>query len=51
MTGQGGGKLAAHTDILIAAPSKMTPLIQQVHIALYHYFCQEIEKRIVDLRG
>ncbi len=51
MTGQGGGKLAAHTDILIAAPSKMTPFIQQVHIALYHYFCQEIEKRIVDLRG
>ena len=50
MTGAGGGKLASHADILIAAPSKMTPLIQQVHIALYHYFCQEIEKRVVDLR-
>lgn len=50
MTGEGGGKLAAHADILIAAPSKMTPLIQQVHIALYHYFCQEVEKRVVELR-
>lgn len=50
MTGVGGGKLANYADILICAPSKMTPLIQQVHIALYHYFCQEIEKRIVELR-
>jgi len=46
MTGQGGGKLAEHADILIAVPSTMTPLIQQVHIAIYHYFCQEIEKRV-----
>lgn len=43
LTGQGGGKLAAHADILLAAPSRHTPLIQQVHICLYHYICEKIE--------
>lgn len=43
LTGEGGGKLAAHSDILLAAPSRHTPLIQQVHICLYHYICEKIE--------
>jgi D-sedoheptulose 7-phosphate isomerase len=46
LTGQGGGKLAAHCDILLDAPSKTTPLIQQVHICLYHYLCEQIEARM-----
>lgn len=45
MTGQGGGKMAACSDILIEAPSKHTPDIQQVHICLYHYICEQIEAR------
>ncbi|HUY68028.1 MAG TPA: SIS domain-containing protein [Alphaproteobacteria bacterium] len=46
LTGQGGGKLAAHCDLLLDAPSKSTPLIQQVHICLYHYLCEQIEARM-----
>lgn len=46
-TGQGGGRLSTLADILIAVPSKSTPLIQQAHICLYHYLCAEIETRFV----
>ena len=46
LTGEGGGKLAALSDILLAAPSRHTPLIQQVHICLYHYLCEQVEARL-----
>ena len=46
MTGLGGGKMAAVSDVLIDVPSKRTPDIQQVHICLYHYMCEIIEKRL-----
>jgi D-sedoheptulose 7-phosphate isomerase len=46
LTGEGGGHLAALADHLLAAPSRHTPLIQQVHLCLYHYFCREIERRM-----
>jgi D-sedoheptulose 7-phosphate isomerase len=46
LTGAGGGKLAALADVLLAAPSKHTPLIQQVHICLYHYLCEAIEAQL-----
>jgi len=46
LTGEGGGKLGALADILLAVPSRSTPLIQQAHLCLYHYFCAEIERRI-----
>ena len=42
-TGKGGGKLAPLTDILLDAASTSTPLIQQVHICLYHYLCEHVE--------
>ena len=43
LTGQGGGKLAALSDVLLDVPSDRTPLIQQVHICLYHYICERVE--------
>jgi D-sedoheptulose 7-phosphate isomerase len=46
MTGEGGGAMAALSDHLLAAPSRSTPLIQQVHICLYHYLCAGIERRL-----
>jgi D-sedoheptulose 7-phosphate isomerase len=46
LTGEGGGKLAACSDFLFAVPSKSTPLVQQVHACLYHYLCEEIERRL-----
>lgn len=47
MTGEGGGKLAELSDILLAAPVKITPIIQQVHECWYHYFCMMVEEALV----
>lgn len=46
LTGEGGGKMADESDILIDVPSRSTPLIQQVHICLYHYICEQVEARL-----
>lgn len=46
VTGKGGGLMAEVSDILIDVPSSSTPLIQQVHICLYHYICEHIETRL-----
>jgi D-sedoheptulose 7-phosphate isomerase len=48
LTGEGGGKLAALADCLLAVPSRHTPLIQQVHVCIYHYLCQSIERRMIE---
>jgi len=45
LTGEGGGRLAAHTDILLDVPSRSTPRIQELHIVVYHWLCEEIERR------
>jgi D-sedoheptulose 7-phosphate isomerase len=46
LTGEGGGRLRALAHHLLAVPSRSTPLIQQVHICLYHYLCARIETRL-----
>lgn len=43
LTGEGGGKLRGLSDVLLAVPSTSTPLIQQVHVCLYHFLCERIE--------
>jgi D-sedoheptulose 7-phosphate isomerase len=48
LTGEGGGRLAPLSDFLLAAPSRSTPLVQQVHLCLYHYLCQQIELRMME---
>ena len=47
LTGEGGGRLAALTDVLIDVPSRSTPRIQEMHLPIYHYICEEIERRVV----
>jgi D-sedoheptulose 7-phosphate isomerase len=47
LTGEGGGSLAALSDILLAVPSRHTPLIQQAHLCLYHYLCEHVERRMM----
>ncbi|MDX1959185.1 MAG: SIS domain-containing protein [Leptospiraceae bacterium] len=44
LTGLGGGKMKELCDILIDVPSTSTPRIQELHIMLYHYICERIEK-------
>jgi D-sedoheptulose 7-phosphate isomerase len=46
MTGEGGGRLAAVSDILIDVPSRRTPEIQQIHVCVYHHICEMVEARI-----
>lgn len=46
LTGEGGGKMAAVSDILVDVPSRSTPMIQQVHICLYHYICEKVEAEL-----
>jgi len=43
LTGKGGGKLATVADILIEVPSRSTPRIQELHLPIYHYLCEEVE--------
>jgi D-sedoheptulose 7-phosphate isomerase len=43
MTGATGGKMRAHSDLLLNVPSKDTPRIQEVHILLGHIICELVE--------
>lgn len=40
LTGQGGGAMAQVCSVLFDVPSRHTPLIQEVHLALEHLLCQ-----------
>lgn len=42
-TGDGGGEMAEHCDILIAIPSKDTPRIQECHMLIGHAICHIVE--------
>jgi D-sedoheptulose 7-phosphate isomerase len=42
--GQGGGRMASLCDLLLEAPSRWTPIIQQIHITAAHVFCALIER-------
>jgi D-sedoheptulose 7-phosphate isomerase len=46
LTGEGGGRLGPLSTVLLDVPSRKTPRIQEMHIALYHYLCEELERRI-----
>ena len=43
-TGAGGGTMAALCDLVLAAPSDETALIQQVHITAAHAICGLVER-------
>lgn len=43
-TGEGGGKLGALCDAVIAVPSKTTARIQEMHILVGHIVCELVEE-------
>ncbi|MDY6381145.1 MAG: D-sedoheptulose 7-phosphate isomerase [Bacteroidales bacterium] len=45
-TGNGGGKMADKSDVLLAVPSKDTPRIQESHIMIGHIICEMVEKTL-----
>jgi len=51
LTGAGGGKLAATSDIVISMPDQDTPLIQEVHLAVVHVLCDLIETAFASAPG
>lgn len=48
LTGQGGGRMAALSDVLIDVPSGCTPRIQEMHVLLYHYICERVEEQLLN---
>lgn len=46
ITGEGGGAMAAKSDILIAAASKETPRIQEAHSLIVHLLCGLVESAL-----
>ena len=46
MTGQSGGKLKDHCDILLNVPSEKTMHIQETHIALGHAITASVERHL-----
>jgi D-sedoheptulose 7-phosphate isomerase len=45
LTGQSGGLMRQLCDICICVPSDRTNLIQEMHIAIGHVICGEVERR------
>jgi D-sedoheptulose 7-phosphate isomerase len=46
MTGAGGGELAQHCDILLAAPSSVTARIQELHGLCIHVIAQALDDQL-----
>ena len=46
LTGDGGGRLAGHCDVLLAVPLSDTPRIQELHVVTYHAICAAVEARL-----
>ena len=42
--GRGGGAMAALSDLLLCAPSSLTPVIQQIHMVAAHLLCSLVER-------
>jgi D-sedoheptulose 7-phosphate isomerase len=43
LTGAGGGALAEHASVLIDVPSRATPRVQEMHMMVYHFICEQVE--------
>ncbi|HIU18021.1 MAG TPA: D-sedoheptulose 7-phosphate isomerase [Candidatus Avidesulfovibrio excrementigallinarum] len=48
LTGQGGGRMAALADVLLAVPASRTPRIQEMHILLGHTLCGMVEQALCE---
>ena len=43
LTGQGGGALKDVCDVCVCVPETETYKVQEYHLPVYHYLCQEVE--------
>jgi D-sedoheptulose 7-phosphate isomerase len=44
LTGEDGGKMNEMYDILIKVPEKSVYKIQELHLAIYHALCLDVEE-------
>lgn len=44
LTGKTGGKLKSLADVCVCVPETETYKVQELHLPVYHYLCEEIEK-------
>lgn len=47
-TGEGGGQMMGHCDILLPIPSKNTPRIQECHMIIGHSICELVEMELFE---
>ena len=45
LTGETGGDLKQYCDVTICVPSKITPVVQEYHLPVYHILCQIVEHK------
>ncbi len=50
LTGAGGGSLGEHASVLIDVPSRSTPRVQEMHMMVYHFICEQVEASVCTKR-
>ena len=50
LTGQSGGQMRQLCDICICVPSDRTNHIQEMHIAVGHMICGDVERKLAGIR-
>jgi len=51
LTGEGGGRIGEMAELVLAVPSKKTPVIQEVHLWLEHLVCQLVDELLFGTRS
>jgi D-sedoheptulose 7-phosphate isomerase len=46
LTGAAGGRLAAHADLILKAPSQIVARIQEVHSLSIHVICEALDELV-----
>lgn len=50
LTGEDGGRLRAHSDVVLNVPSRVTAHVQEMHICLYHVLCDRVEQALSEVQ-
>ncbi|MCX6766521.1 MAG: D-sedoheptulose 7-phosphate isomerase [Candidatus Moranbacteria bacterium] len=48
LLGKDGGKMKELSDMAIVVPDSNTPLIQEIHLMVIHWLCEEVEKHFFE---
>lgn len=48
LLGKDGGKMKDLADVAIVVPDSNTPLIQEIHLMVIHWLCEEVEKHFFE---